>query len=142
MAGQDELAQLQAERDQLLSMIAYHNAPFDRTRRGFRAPAWFVVIAIVVLCGIGASMAAGIFAGQLSASGIVFLVVGLSLLTYISTRRITVFGTSVFVGEILALFGGAAVDTPLGRSPAGEPEAFQRLTDCEARISKLREGRS
>jgi hypothetical protein len=86
-------------------------------------------------------MAAGIFAGQISASGILFLVVGLSLLAYISTRRITVFGAPFFVGEILALFGGA-VATSLGRLPAGEPEALQRLADCEARIAKLKEGRS
>ena len=140
MTGQNELAQLQAERDQLLSMIAYHNGPFYRTPpRGFRAPAWFVVVVIAVLCGIGVSMVAGIFVGQISGSGILFLVVGLFLLAYISMRRITLFGTPLFVGEILAMFGGA---TLLGRSPAGEPEAFQRLADCEARIAKLKEGRS
>ena len=84
-------------------------------------------------------MVAGIFVGQISGSGILFLVVGLFLLAYISMRRITLFGPPLFVGEILAMFGGA---TLLGRSPAGEPEAFQRLADCEARIAKLKEGRS
>ena len=30
MVDQNELAQLEAERDRLLSMIAYHNGPFYR----------------------------------------------------------------------------------------------------------------
>jgi hypothetical protein len=138
MAGQDELAQLEAERDRLLSMIAYHNGPLYRSPGGFRAPAWFVVVAIAIICGIGVSIVAGILAGQISASGVLFLVVGLPLLAYISTRRITMFGTRLFVGEILALFGGIAA--PIER-PAGELEAHQRLADCEARILKLKEGR-
>jgi hypothetical protein len=139
MAGQDELAQLEAERDRLVSMIAYHNGPFYRIPRGFRAPAWFVAVAIAIICGIGVSIVAGILAGQSSVSGVLFLVVGLPLLAYISMRRITVFGTPLFVGEILALFGGS-VAAPIGR-PAGEPQARQRLADCEARILKLKEGR-
>jgi hypothetical protein len=134
MAGRDELAQLEEERDRLLSMIAYHDRrPFLRAPPG-RAPVWFVVVAIAVICGIGVSLVAGVFAGQISASAILFLVVGLPLLAYISTRKIAVFGTTLFIGEILAL-------TPVER-PAGEPEVRQRLADCEARIMKLKEGRS
>jgi hypothetical protein len=109
MAGQDELAQLEAERDRLLSMIAYHNGPFYRMTP-VRAPAWFVVAAIAITSGIGILIVAGISAGQISASGVLFLFVGLSLLAYIS-------------------FEGRIADTP-----AGEPEARQRLADCEARI--------
>jgi uncharacterized membrane protein YphA (DoxX/SURF4 family) len=139
MAGQDELAQLEMERDRLLSMIAYHNDQFDRTRRGFPAPKWFVAVAIAIICGIGISIVAGVLAGQISVPGVLFLVVGLALLAYISTRRITVFGTPFFVGDILALFG-STVAAPIAR-PGGEHEAHQRLTDCEARIVKLREGR-
>ena len=136
MASQDELAQLEAERDQLLSMIAYHNGPFYRTRSA-PAPTWLVVGAIAVICGIGASIVAGVFAGQISASAILFLVVGFPLLAYISTRKMTVFGTTLFMGDILALFVG--IITTVGR-PAGEPEVRQRLADCEARIVKLKEG--
>jgi hypothetical protein len=76
MASQDDLAQLEAERDRLLSMIAYHDGPF------YRAPGWFSVIETIV-CGI----------------------------------------------------------TTTGR-PAGERETRQRLAECEARIMKLKEGRS
>jgi hypothetical protein len=140
MAGQDELAQVEAERVRLLSMITYHNGPCYRAPRGFRARAWFVVVAIAITCGIGVSIVAGIFAGQISASGVLFLVVGLLLLAYISTRRITVFDTPFFVGEILALFGGS-IAAPVGQQPVGEIEARQRLADCEARIVKLKEGR-
>jgi hypothetical protein len=141
MASQDdELAQLEMERDRLLSMITYQNDQFDRTRREFRVPEWFVAVAIAMICGIGVSIVAGILAGQISVSGFFFLVVGLLLLAYISTRRVTVFGTPFFVGEILALFGGS-VAAPKGR-PAGEPEVRQHLADCEARIMKLKQGRS
>jgi hypothetical protein len=116
MIDQDELVQLQTERDRLLSMIAYHNGPAHRMSSGFRTPVWFAVIAIGVICGIGALILAGIFAGQISSSGILFSVVGLLLLAYILTRKIVL--------------------------PAGEPEVRQRLADCEARIMKLQEGRS
>jgi hypothetical protein len=116
MAGQDELAQLEAQRDRLESMIAYHNGPFYRASP-VRAPAWFVVAAIAITCGIGILIVAGISAGQISAPGLLFLIVGLSLLAYIS-------------------FEGNLADPP-----AGEPEAHQRLADCEAQIKKLKEGR-
>jgi hypothetical protein len=133
MAGQNELAELEAERDRLLSMITYHNGPFYRTPPGSRAPAWFVVAAIAIICGIGVSIVAGIFAGQISASGFLFLVVGLPLLAYILTRKITVFSITFRVGDILT---GSPTE-----QPAGEPETRQRLADCEARIVKLKEGR-
>jgi hypothetical protein len=131
MADQNELAQLEAERDRLLSMIAYHNGPSYRTSLGSPAPTWLVVGAIAIICLIGVVVVAGVFAGQISASAILFLVVAFPLLAYISTRKITVFGTTLFIGEILAL----SVERP-----AGGPEVRQRLADCEARIVKLKEG--
>jgi hypothetical protein len=132
MAGQNELAQLEAERDRLLSMIAYHDRRFLRLH-SWRAPTWLVVGAIAVICGIGVSLVAGVFAGQISASAILFLVVGLPLFLYISTRKITVFGINLFLGEIIAL-------APVGQ-PAGEIQARQRLAECETRILELKEGR-
>jgi hypothetical protein len=136
---QEELAQLEAERDRLLSMIAYHNGPFYRPQPGSRAPAWFLVVAGAGIFGIGLTMLAGVFAGQISASSLLFLAVGLPLLAYILTRKITMFGTPLLVGDMVALFSGVFV--PLG-PPAGESEARQRLADCEARIMELKEGRS
>jgi hypothetical protein len=133
LAGQDELAQLEEERDRLLSMIAYHNRPLLRVPALSPAPAWFVVVAIAVICGIGVSIVAGVFAGQISTSGFVFLVVGLPLLAYILSREITVFGLTFHLFQIVIL-------APGGRPP-GEPEVRQRLADCEARIMKLKEGR-
>jgi hypothetical protein len=136
MAGLDELAQLQAERDQLLSMIAYHNRPSLRVPPG-RAPAWFVVVILAIICGIGVLMAAGFFAGQIDPPVFIFififLVVVLPASAYILGRRVTVFGNTFRVGDTL-------LGWPTGQ-PAGEPEARQRLADCEARIMKLKEGR-
>jgi hypothetical protein len=78
-------------------------------------------------------MVAGSFAGQIPASYILIVVVGLPLLVYIFSRRITLFGINFRAGELLALSS---------EQIAGEPEALQRLADCEARITKLKEGRS
>jgi hypothetical protein len=136
MADQDRLAQLEAERDRLLSMITYHNGSFYRRSP---VPAWFVVVSIAMICAIGISIVAGILTGQIPASLVLFLIVGLPLLAYILTRKITVFGTTLLMGEILSLFLG--VVTPVGR-PVGETEARQRLADCEAQIAKLKGARS
>jgi hypothetical protein len=133
-ADQDELAQLEAERDRLLSMIAYQNGPFYRMSLKFRTLAGFVVVAIIFV--IAALIVAGPLAGQISSSGRVFSVVGLALLAYILTRRITVSSSSLFAGEIVVPFGdGVIVPVP------GQREAHQRLSECEARIMKLKEGR-
>jgi hypothetical protein len=126
MADQSELAQLEAEHDRLLTMIAYHNRPFFRVPPG-RAPAWF---ATAISCGIGIWIVAEVLAGQISAPAFLILVVALPLLAYILSRKLAVFGITFRRGD--------AVTT--GR-PAGEAEARQRLADCEARILKLKEGR-
>ena len=122
MVDQNELAQLEAERDRLLSMIAYHNGPFYRPfhRMGsaLQTPGWFFIIAAIMICAVGIAMVAGVFAGQISTSDFLFLVVGLPLLAYILSR---------LVGNV--------------ERPAGEPEIYQRLADCKARIIKLKEGR-
>ncbi|MBR1267913.1 hypothetical protein JQ629_10390 [Bradyrhizobium sp. AUGA SZCCT0222] len=142
MAGQDELPQLEAERDRLLSMIAYHNGPFYpmRSARWLRpaspedqAPAWLAVTGIAIVCGIAILIVAGFFAGQVPASTVLFVVVGLPLLAYIFSRRVTLFGITFRAGEVLALSS---------EQIAGEPETLKRLADCEARIAKLKEGRS
>jgi ABC-type multidrug transport system fused ATPase/permease subunit len=133
MADQDELAQLEAERDRLLSMIAYQNGPFYRVSLKFRMLAWFGVLAVAIIFVIAGLVAS---AGQISASGLVFSVVGLALLAYILPRRMTVFDSPFFAGEILIPFG----DGNVVRRP-GEREAHQRLAECEARIVKLKDGR-
>jgi hypothetical protein len=129
MADQNELAQLETERDRLLSMIAYHDRPPSE-----RAPAWFVVVATAIICGIGVMIVAGIVAGQISASGFLLLIVGLPLLAYILLREITMFGLTFHVIQLVTL-------APEGGRPSGESEARQRLADCDARIMKLKEGR-
>jgi hypothetical protein len=100
MAGQDDLAELEAERDRLRSMIAYHDRAFFSLPQG-RAPAWFVVIAVAIICTIGISIVSGVLAGQISASGFLFLVVGLPLFAYILSREITIFGLTFHAIQIL-----------------------------------------
>ena len=116
----------------MLSMIAYHN---DRSfSPNDPAPTWFIVIAVAIIGGIVASIVAGLFAGEISSSGFLFLVVGFLVLTYILSRKITMFGLTFYVIQILMLDPGG--------SPAGESETRQRLADCEARIMKLKDGRA
>jgi hypothetical protein len=134
MAGQDELAQLEAERDRLLSMIAYHNRPLFGVPPKSLVPAWIVLVAVAILCGIGVSILAGVLAGQIDPLVLIFLVVGLPLLAYILSREITVFGLTFHVFQIVFLAPGGP--------PAGDSETRQRLAACEARIMKLKEGRS
>jgi hypothetical protein len=131
MAGQDELIQLEAERDRLLSMIAHHRRHFPGIPPG-RAPGWFVVVAMAIICGIGALIIEGLFAGQIALSSFIFLVVGLPLSAYILSRRTTVSGRAISVFEMIVRI----------ERPAGEPEAYRRLADCEARIMKLKESHS
>jgi hypothetical protein len=97
------------------------------------------MIAMAIICCVGILIVAGIIVGQISAFGIVFLVVALPLFAYVSGWKIEAFGNTFRVGEIVVLLTGGFV-TPMGR-PVGETEALQRLADCEARILKLREVR-
>jgi len=93
MADQNELAQLESERDRLLAVIAYH----DRRVPAGRAPAWFIVAAIAIICGIGTLIVAGLFSGQIALSDLIFSVVFLGLAANILTRKIAVFGITVWV---------------------------------------------
>jgi len=90
MDGQDELAQLEAERDRLLSAIAYYQSPHYQGIAGGRR--------------IG---------------------------------PIVVFGFKFYLTDLI----GALLMSPTG-PPAGEPDALQRLADCEARIVKLKQAGS
>src|SRR6266571_2151417 len=100
MTGEDELAQLEAERDRLLSMIAYHNRPLFGVPPKSLVLAWIVLVAVAILCGIGVSILAGVLAGQIDPLVLIFLVVGLPLLAYILSREITVFGLTFHVFQI------------------------------------------
>jgi hypothetical protein len=145
MADRDELALLEAERDQLLSMIAHHER--SKFRMDFQAPTWFVGVAIGIVFGIGVLIVAGIFAGQIAASFVVLPIVFLVVAAYILSRKISVFGTSMRVGDILGFLTSIPVGDMGFLSPAatiqkpGEPQIRQRLADCDGRITELKERR-
>ena len=123
MAGPNQLAQLEAERDRWLSMIAHHK----RARVGVEP--WFHWVGIGMLCGIVALAVTGYFSGQITLAHLIFVVLLLAGAAYIWTRKITLFGITMRVAEIEDLL------------EPGAPEAHRRLADCEAQIMKLREGR-
>jgi Flp pilus assembly protein TadB len=134
MDSQDELAELEAERDQLQSMIAYQE------HSGLRLslpPLWLLFVVAGVTCGIGFLIVAGVVAGQIDLSFAALSMVFLILAAYILTRKIDIFGASFRISEIF----GAINLAPEFRTP-GEPQIRQRLSDCETRIKQLKERRS
>jgi hypothetical protein len=142
MTGKDELAQLEAERDRLLSMIAYHNGPYYReSPESELAPAWFGGMIAAVICGIVIAIMLGLSDDQIDFSYLIFWAVLPVLLisaAYFLARGITVFGITIRLEDVIA----ALFLSPRGGPPVGETEALQRLADCEARIMKLKAGRS
>jgi hypothetical protein len=138
MDSQEETTQLEAQRDRLRSMIAYHNRYSRGLQSSFPAPAWLDApvptwINMVAVAALGVTVACAIqaaFAGEVVLAGFLFLLVALPSLAYLMMVEITMFGVKSTVVDFLA--GGP---TP------GEPETLQRLAECEARIMKLKEGR-
>jgi hypothetical protein len=129
MTERDELANLEAERDRLRSLIAL----YERPDIGFpELPAWFghVLLGIAGLAAL--AVAAGMLAGQIDASLVIFAVVFLSLTAYISTRKINAFGKSMRVFDLLGYLTLTTLPGPRA------PELRQRLSNCESRIVELR----
>ena len=132
MTDRDELAELEAERDRLRSMIALYEQPDI----GFpELPLWLRRVLIGIACGVAVLVAVKMLGGQIDPKLVIFLVVFLSLTAYISTRKINAFGTSVRVFDYLSYLALTASPTP------GAPELRQRLSNCESKIMQLRERR-
>jgi hypothetical protein len=132
MTDEDELSDLEAERDRLRSLLVY----YERPDIGFpELPVWFRHVLIGVLCVMAIWVAAEMLAGQIDPALVIFLVVFLSLTAYISTRKINAFGTSMRVFDLLSYLALTTSKTP------GEPELRQRLLNCESKIMQLRERR-
>jgi len=132
MTDRDELADLEAERDRLRSLIAY----YERPEIGFpELPSWFCYVLFGIASVIAILVAAGMLAGQIDPLPIIFAVVFLTLTAYISMRKINVFGTSMRVFDLLSYLTLTTLPGPR----AGELR--QRLSNCESRIMELRERR-
>ena len=132
MTDRDELIDLEAERDRLRTMIALYEHPDI----GFpELPPWLRRVLMGAGCGVAALVAAWMLAGQIDPRLVIFLVVFLSLTAYISTRKINAFGTSVRIFDLLSYLALTASPTP------GAGELRDRLSNCEARIMQLKEGR-
>jgi hypothetical protein len=132
MTDRDELADLEAERDRLRSLIALYEHPDI----GFpELPVWFRNVLIGVVCVMGALVAAEMLEGQIDPTLVIFAVVFLSLTAYISTRKINAFGTSMRVFDLLSYLALTMSPTP------GAGELRQRLLNCESKIMELRERR-
>ena len=130
MTDQDnELADLEAERDRLKSLIALYARP----EIGFpELPGWFGYVLVGIVGLVGIYVAVEMLTGQIEPSLVIFLVVFLGVTAYISTRKIKAFGTTMRVFDLLSYLALVASPTP------GEPELRQRLSNCESKIMELR----
>jgi hypothetical protein len=132
MTDRDELAELEAERDRLRSLIDY----YERPDIGFpELPVWFCRVLLGIAGVIAVVVAVGMLAGQLDPSLVVFSIVFLSLTAYISTRKINAFGTSMRVFDLLSFLTLTTLPGPRA------PELRQRLSNCESKIMELKERR-
>src|SRR5215813_373313 len=132
MTDQDELADLEAERDRLRSLIAL----YERPDIGFpELPAWFCYVLLGIASVIAVLVGAGMLAGQIDPLLVIFAVVFLSLTAYISTRKINAFGKSMRVFDLLSFVTLTMLPGPRA------PELRQRLSNCESRIMELKERR-
>ena len=132
MADQDELADLEAERDRLRTMIALYEHPDI----GFpELPVWLRYALLGAGTCVATLIAVWMLEGQIDPWLVIFLVVFLSLTAYISTRKINAFGTSVRIFDLLSYLALTASPTP------GAGELRDRLENCERKIMQLRERR-
>jgi hypothetical protein len=122
----DELARLEAQRDQLRAAIAQ-----ERTTARW-VPSWFHLITLAMIIGFGLML---FLAEYVSAVGLALVVVIGGVLMFILTRRVRIFGKPYYVGLLaVCLFEGLPV-------PA-DSNTRDLLADCEYKISKLKDNRS
>src|SRR6202012_1436927 len=132
MSDQDELTELEAERDRLRLLLAY----YERPETGFpELPVWLRYALLGALCLVAVWLAVEMLTGLVDPALVIFLVVFLSLTAYISTRKINAFGTSMRIFDLLSYLALIASPTP------GEGELRQRLLNCESKIMQLKERR-
>ena len=118
----DELARLEAQRDQLLAEIAQERAAASWI------PSWFHVITLTMIAGFGLLL---FLADYISATGLFWTIVIGGVLMFILTRRVRIFGEPYYVWSLAStLF-----------EPT-DPNARDLLADCEYKISKLKDNRS
>ena len=118
----DELARLEAERDQLRAVIAQEGSTANWI------PSWFHVITLAMITGFGLLL---FLAEYISATGLVWTIVIGGVLMFILTRRVRIFGEPYYVWSLAStLF-----------EPT-DPNARDLLADCEYKISKLKDNRS
>jgi hypothetical protein len=125
----DELAELEAERDRLRSLIAYYERPDISFPE---LPTWFGYVLVGIVCLVGVYVAVKLLTGQIDAKLVIFPVVFLTLTAYIFTRKINAFGTNMRVFDLLSHLALIASPTP------GAPELRKRLLNCESKIMEVR----
>jgi hypothetical protein len=133
----DELTRLEAQRNQLLTKIA------SEERENANLILWLRVVMVPMVAVIAWVL---LLSDHVSAIGFVCTVVIGSLLIFILTLRVRIFGTPYHIG-LLALFAlllglGSGGLVGVGPSTILKPNDRDLLADCEAKISRLKENRS
>jgi hypothetical protein len=115
----DELARLEAQRDQLRAVIAQERATANWI------PSWFHVIMLAMIAGLGLLL---LLAEYISATGLVWAVVIGGVLMFILTRRVRIFGEPYYIWSLASTLFAPT-----------DPNARDLLADCEYKISKLKD---
>jgi hypothetical protein len=118
----DELARLEAERDQLRSVIAREGTTANWTL------SWFHTTALAMITGFGLLL---FLAEYVSATGFLGTVLIGGALMFILTLRVRIFGQPYYIWSLASTLFAPA-----------EPNARDLLADCEYKISKLKDNRS
>jgi hypothetical protein len=132
MSDQDDLADLEAERDRLRSLIAY----CERPDIGFpELPTWFCYILAGIVGIVGVVVAADMLEGEIDPSLVIFAVVFVTLTAYISTRKINAFGARMRVFDLVSYLALSVFPGPKAS------DLRQRLSKCESKIMEMKERR-
>jgi len=135
-SNDDELARLERWRDFLEAKIASE----ESKQSEWAMPPSVRIIPLGLIAGFGLVVLAGVFAGEIAISFVVWIVAIGVLLLLVLNREVRLFGTRFLVGDIVELIlQGLSGHPVLGL--IGKPDWHEQLVECEAEISKLRERR-
>jgi uncharacterized membrane protein len=134
-ANDDELTRLEAHRDQLRSLIR------SEERTAADLIFWLRLVMLVGMAAFGLLL---FLADKISATCLVWAAMIVSALIFALTSRVYIFEEPYHIGVlVLCLLSGLGGDAAVGIVPTPtRPSARDLLTDCESKITRLKDNRS
>jgi|SRR6476661_5546307 hypothetical protein len=135
-ANDDELIHLEAHRDQLRSLIS------SEERSTADLIIWLRLVMLAAMAVLGLLL---FLAEKISATGLAWTAVIGCALIFVLTSRVYIFGEPYHIGVLVLclLLGLGSGDAAQGLVPTPtRPTPRDLLTDCEAKIARLKDNRS